>query len=337
MPSWFCHGSGIIISTACGSDRPAITRNSSTLSNIAVSLPAFADDRQDLLQIVAEDVGLEQRLARLHPVDVAAERVDLAVVRDEAVGMRQRPRGKRVGAEPLVDERQRRLDVRVRQVGEHRLDLVGRQHALVDQRPRREAGHVERTAIRQRHRVHRVLDALPDDVELPLEAHVGVRVRRLGVERRTAANKQLAKIRLDRDGARPEGRIVCRHIAPAEDTLPFLGNDLFESSFDRRAQGRIAGQEDEPGAVVPFGRQREAQAGGLAPEEPVRHLDQNARAVAGVGFAAARAAVKQVDEDLQRLLDNRMRAAAFHVHDEPDAARVVLVGGIVKSLRRRQS
>ena len=33
------HGSGIIISTACGSVRPAMTRNSSTLSKVAVSLP----------------------------------------------------------------------------------------------------------------------------------------------------------------------------------------------------------------------------------------------------------------------------------------------------------
>ena len=33
------HGSGIIIRIACGSDRPVIVRNSSTLSNMAVSLP----------------------------------------------------------------------------------------------------------------------------------------------------------------------------------------------------------------------------------------------------------------------------------------------------------
>ena len=39
MLSWFCHGSGIIIRIACGSDRPVMTRNSSTLSNVAVSLP----------------------------------------------------------------------------------------------------------------------------------------------------------------------------------------------------------------------------------------------------------------------------------------------------------
>ncbi len=39
MLSWPLHGSGIIMSSAWGSDRPAITRNSRTLSNVAVSLP----------------------------------------------------------------------------------------------------------------------------------------------------------------------------------------------------------------------------------------------------------------------------------------------------------
>ena len=39
MASLFCHGSGIIISMACGSDRPAITSSSSTLSKMALSLP----------------------------------------------------------------------------------------------------------------------------------------------------------------------------------------------------------------------------------------------------------------------------------------------------------
>ena len=33
------HGSRIIIKIACGSERPALTRNSRTLSNVAVSLP----------------------------------------------------------------------------------------------------------------------------------------------------------------------------------------------------------------------------------------------------------------------------------------------------------
>ena len=136
---------------------------------------ALADDRQDLLQIAAEQIRLAHRLARVHPVDVAAQRVDLAVVRDVAVRMRERPRRERVGAEPLVHERQRRFHVRIRQIGEHRLDLIGDQHALVDQRVRRQARDVEIFPVgdRDRQPVDRMLDALADDVQLALERSDG--------------------------------------------------------------------------------------------------------------------------------------------------------------------
>ena len=60
----------------------------------------------------------EQRLAGAHPVDVAAERVDLAVVRDVAVRMRAIPARERVGAEARVHQRERRLHRGVLQVGE---------------------------------------------------------------------------------------------------------------------------------------------------------------------------------------------------------------------------
>jgi hypothetical protein len=39
MDSWWVQGSGTIIITACGSERPPRTSSSSTLSNIAESLP----------------------------------------------------------------------------------------------------------------------------------------------------------------------------------------------------------------------------------------------------------------------------------------------------------
>ena len=45
------------------------------------------DDRQDLFDVVAEEIGFEQRLACVHPVDVAAQGVDFAVVRHVAVRM----------------------------------------------------------------------------------------------------------------------------------------------------------------------------------------------------------------------------------------------------------
>jgi hypothetical protein len=47
---------------------------------------ALADDRDDLVEVAPEQRGGELRLARPHPVLVAHERVDLAVVGDHAVG-----------------------------------------------------------------------------------------------------------------------------------------------------------------------------------------------------------------------------------------------------------
>jgi len=79
-------GSGTIIIIACGSSRPASASSSRTLSNIAESEPVGVDHREDLHQILAEELRAHHRLARVHPVDVAAQGVDLAVVRDIAVG-----------------------------------------------------------------------------------------------------------------------------------------------------------------------------------------------------------------------------------------------------------
>src|SRR6187402_1830213 len=47
--------------------------------------------------------------------------------------------------------------------------------------------------------------------------------------------------------------------------------------------------------------------------------------------------MKQINQDLERLLDNRVGALAFDVHDEADAARIMLVSGVVQSLRWGQT
>ena len=59
---------------------------------------------------------------------------------------------------------------------------------------------------------------------------------------------------------------------------------------------------------------------------------QDARAVAGVGLAAAGAAMVEVAQDLQGLLHDLVGLAALHVDDEADAAGVVLELRIVKAL-----
>jgi hypothetical protein len=148
-----------------------------------------------------------------------------------------------------------------------------------------------------------VLDALADDIELPLETHV-VAVSGGGGKRRPTSDEQLPEHRLDGDRAGANGRVVGRDIAPAENDLPFLGDDCLELRFDLRPQRRIAWEKHKARAVLPLWRQCESQPRGLPTKEAIRHLDKDAGAVAGVRFTAACAAMQQVDEHLEGLLNN---------------------------------
>ena len=70
----------------------------------------------------------------------------------------------------------------------------------------------------------------------------------------------------------------------------------------------------------------------LFPEEGIRYLDENARAVARERIRPDRAAVAQVAQNLETLLNDGVGFPALDVRDETDAACVVLVGGVVETL-----
>jgi hypothetical protein len=78
----------------------------------------------------------------------------------------------------------------------------------------------------------------------------------------------------------------------------------------------------------------EPEIRGDLPQKAIRHLHEHAGAVAGIRFAAAGAAVQEVEEDLEPLLDDGVRLPPFDVDDEADAAGVVLVARIVEAWRR---
>ena len=98
---------------------------------------------------------------------------------------------------------------------------------------------------------------------------------------------------------------------------------------------RFHRQEGHADPVLARGRQGEAELGAFAGEEFVRNLDQDARAIAGFRIAAAGAAMRQVDENLQTLDDNVVRFLTLDVGHEADPAGIVFVPGIVKALRDR--
>ena len=69
----------------------------------------------------------------------------------------------------------------------------------------------------------------------------------------------------------------------------------------------------------------------------VRHLDKNARAVAGQRVGADRAAMRKVLENLQTLIDDPVALAVLDVHNAADPARIVFVARVVEPLLPGQS
>ena len=110
-----------------------------------------------------------------------------------------------------------------------------------------------------------------------------------------------------------------------------VGND----ALDDVAPGGLARHEQRADRVVAGLGQLEADLGGLALEEGVRNLHQNAGAVAGARIGADRAAVFEIAENAERVGDDLVRFPALDVGDEADAAGILFQAGIVETLGGR--
>ena len=170
-----------------------------------------------------------------------------------------------------------------------------------------------------------VVGTLADDVQLALEL---VLVGGLGA----AADEHLAHERLGGLGRLAQHGVVGRHGARSRGDLALRTAHVREHFFDLAALRRVARHEDVAGPYSPgSGRLMRAFLTTFL-EEGVRHLHQHAGAVAGVDLAAAGAAMIEVLEDLDALLDDRVRLVALDVHDEADAASVMLELRVIEAL-----
>ena len=152
---------------------------------------------------------------------------------------------------------------------------------------------------------------------------------------RAAADEHLHVGRLGRLDGFAERGIVGRHVAPAEQRQ-LLGLDLVgDDALDDFAPGLFLRHEQRADRVVAGLRQREAELLGLAREEGVRNLHQDAGAVAGARIGADRAAMLEIAENADRVGDDLMRLLALDVGDEADAAGILLEAGIVEAFGGR--
>ncbi|HEY1895362.1 MAG TPA: hypothetical protein VGG62_03780, partial [Terracidiphilus sp.] len=69
----------------------------------------------------------------------------------------------------------------------------------------------------------------------------------------------------------------------------------------------------------------------------VRNLDKDSRAIARLRIATGRSPVRQVQQNLEALADDRVRSFSADAGHQPHAARVMLVLRMVKSLPSRDT
>ena len=293
-----------------------------------VGLP-LVGDRPQLADVLAEQVGGHRGLARRHPVHVAAQRVDLTIVGDVAVGMGELPGREGVGGEALVDEGERGRQGGVAQVLEVVAELSGEQQSLVDDGARGHRHHVEAGEALVPAGEDRVGDRLAQHVEAALEnLVVGVGL--------AAPDEQLPCRRLAAQHALAEHRGVHRHVAPAEQREALLGAETGDDGLDLGTRGPILGQEHDADRVAAALGQRETVLARLRGEELVRDLQEHAATIARLRVGPGGASMVEVEEDLQPHAHQVVRLPVVHVGDEADAAGIMLLGGVVEALGVRQ-
>ena len=142
--------------------------------------------------------------------------------------------------------------------------------------------------------------------------------------------------RLGRDHRIRKAGIVGRNVAPTEKSEPLGFDHAPDDGFAIDALGPIARHEHMADAVMAGLGQSDAERRACLAQEFMRDLHEDAGAVARERVGAGGAAMGQVFENLQAVLDDLAAWPAFEIGDETDAASIVLVLRIVESLRGRR-
>ena len=283
------------------------------------------DDGHHTLKIVLQHGAVQIGLAGANPVDVALEGVDLAVVDDKAVGVRALPAGRGVGGVARVDERHGRLDGGVVEVDEEAAHLRGDQHALVHDGARAHGAHVEDLVAQGKLGVGLLFDGAAAHVQAALEGIAGGRVVRTAQEG------------LQDSGHAGAGRLaqvvrVDRHLAPKEQRHAGLGAALLKHATGILYALVVLRKEKHGHAIVALCRQNLAALLSLFTEKVMRNLEQDASAVAGVLLESRAAAVLQVDQNGQRIVQDLVMALAVDIGKRADATCIVVEFGAIKAL-----
>ena len=200
------------------------------------------DDRKQLRQILAEQFARGDALASVHPILVAKQRVDLAVVAHETIGLRAIPGRERIGGKTRMHHRQVRFVVFVLQVRKKRKELMRRQHALVDDDFRGQANEEQQQAFRERRiGAQAMRGGLANQIQLAFET-IPLDIR--------GADEQLLHRRHGDARGTADARVVRSdgHFAPPQQALTGAFDFFGDHRFAALALLGIARQENDAGA-----------------------------------------------------------------------------------------
>ena len=230
-----------------------------------------------------------------------------------------------------MHQRQRALEIRLAQIGIIGAELIGEEHALVDHGA---AGDRHRVIARQPPlilAIDRGRDRLAQDVEPALELVLAEVLFPLPMKtcmwKGSVGFTVSPSVELSTGMSERQPRMLRPSCAATSSKVLRTSSRRFG----------VARHEQRADAVFAGLRQRDAERLGLAGEELVRDLHQDAGAVAGARIGADRAAMLEVDQDGQRVDDDLVRLAALDVGDESDAAGILGERGIVKAVRFGQA
>src|SRR5205807_10142609 len=115
-----------------------------------------------------------------------------------------------------------------------------------------------------------------------------------------------------------------------------FANNALEHSFTVQTRMLLDREKSYSDGVFSWHRQSKSKALAFAREKLVRNLDEHSGAVASFGIAAACATVREIDQDLNALLNDLVALFTVNAGDTAHAAGIILVRGMIKTLGRRQ-
>ncbi len=260
----------------------------------------------------------ERTSAPLHPAPVPLDRVDLAVVAQQAERLRALPRRRRVRREPLVVQGEPRLRARVGQVRVEGGQALGRRERLV-----RDGREAHRREVRGRRAPAQRSLGPPPGTE---RGAVGLPVR--------APRPDQHRLRDPGErspGDPAEGRGVGRDGPPPSHRDPFRPARVLD---DPAHAGGVVGPVEQHRQPDPVGvgrvdpRTPDRRAGQLGRQQRARDRQQQSGAVAGPCVGRGRPTVTHACQRLHRQLHDVPPGGSPGIRHEADAAGVALLGAV---------